>query len=134
MLVLLVIAVYTDLRTDKIKNQLIIAGLVLGLGNCIYEEGITGIPFWMFRLIIPIVLFYFLFHLGTMGAGDIKLFSMIAGFLTIREFFACVWVSFLAGGVISVGKIVFSYGQKAHIVHFSLPILVGYLYCLGVMN
>lgn len=123
-----------DLRTDKIRNQLIIAGMVLGLGNCIFEEGIKGILFWMFRLIIPIVLFYFLFHLGTLGAGDIKLFSMIAGFLTMKEFFMCVVVSFLAGGVIAIGKLIFLRGQKADTVHFSLPILVGYLYCLGVTN
>jgi len=123
-----------DIHTSKIKNQLIVAGLILGLGSSIYERGISVIPMWMLQVIIPIILFYFLFYLGTFGAGDIKLFSMIAGFLTIREFLICVAVSFFAGGILALGKLLFFSKRKhLHTIHFSIPILAGYIYCLEVI-
>lgn len=123
-----------DIHTDKIKNQLILVGLILGLGSSIYEKGISIIPMWILQVIIPIILFYLLFYLGTFGAGDIKLFSMIAGFLTIRELFICIATSFFAGGILALGKLLFSSRMKhPHTIHFSIPILAGYLYCLEVM-
>lgn len=136
LLFLLMVAVFTDARTDKIPNRLIITGLFLGLGTCILEEGVIGVPHWIFRISIPIILFYILFFFGTLGAGDIKLFSVIAGFLTMKEFFTCVTAAFLAAGVIALGKLIFSHKVKnPHTMHFSVPILAGYLYyCQGVMN
>ena len=61
-------AVFTDARSDKIPNRLIITGLFLGLGTCILEEGVIGIPHWILRISIPIILFYILFFFGTLGA------------------------------------------------------------------
>lgn len=51
---------------------------------------------------VPVILFYLLFLMHVLGAGDIKLFSMIGGILTIQELFLCIWYSFLAGGILSL--------------------------------
>lgn len=92
-------------------------------------------PFWFLQIIIPVVLFFLAFQIGGLGAGDIKLFSVISGFLTVEELWTVIVAAFLSGAVICVGKLVFANKVKyPHTVHFSIPILAGYLYYLGVLS
>lgn len=101
----------------------------------VYEKGMTSIPFWLIQVSIPVILFFMAFQIGGLGAGDIKLFSVIAGFLTMKDMWTCIVAAFLAGAVLSIGKIIFAKRMKQpHTIHFSVPILAGYLYYLGVMS
>lgn len=135
MLGILILAVCSDVRTEKIRNKLILAGLATGFLIQIYEKGISFIPLWFIQISIPIFLFYPIFRIGTLGAGDIKLFSVIAGFLTLKTWWVCVEAAFLAGAVMGLFKLLFkNYVKDAHTIHFSVPILAGYLYYLGVVR
>ncbi len=69
------------------------------------------------------------------SAGDIKLFSVIAGFLTLKTWWVCVEAAFLVGAAMGLFKLLFkNYVKDAHTIHFSVPILAGYLYYLGVVR
>ena len=126
MLGILILAVCSDVRTEKIRNKLILAGLATGFLIQIYEKGIS---------FIPLFLFYPIFRIGALGAGDIKLFSVIAGFLTLKTWWVCVEAAFLAGAAMGLFKLLFkNYVKDAHMIHFSVPILAGYLYYLGVVR
>ena len=128
MLGILILAVCSDVRTEKIRNKLILAGLATGFLIQIYEKGISFIPLWFIQISIPIFLFYPIFRIGALGAGDIK-------FLTLKTWWVCVEAAFLAGAAMGLFKLLFkNYVKDAHTIHFSVPILAGYLYYLGVVR
>lgn len=134
LLCIILAAVFSDIRTGKIRNRLILLGLVLGCGITFYEKGISDMPFWFIQITIPVILFFMAFRIGGLGAGDIKLFSVIAGFLTMEEWWTVMAAAFLSGAVICVGKLALNSQKRDHTIHFSIPILAGYLYYLGVMR
>lgn len=76
------------------------AGVILQ----VEKYGVAGIGFWMLGTIFPIIILFFLFFFKMLGAGDIKLFSVIGGICGIRFLCAVIIVSFLAGAVLSVVK------------------------------
>ena len=80
LVLLLVLAVLKDLESYKIPNKLIVIGLVNGFFISVYEHGGTGVIQWVLGIIIPVLLLSPLFLLKTLGAGDIKLFSVIGSF------------------------------------------------------
>ena len=55
--------------------------------------------FFLYHLNLFLVLLYLLFQMRALGAGDIKLFSMTGGILTIGELCRCMVYTFLAAGL-----------------------------------
>lgn len=157
--VILTLAVISDFKSDKIPNLLIGAGLGCGI---LWRIGIMG-DSWQQILVgigVPILLCFFLFLIRALGAGDIKLFSVIGCFWPITDLMACILLSFVAGAVISIGKLLihrqlfeslscfFHYclniyqthkiekypGReiKERQMHFSVAIYLGFLLTMGV--
>ena len=90
-----------------------------------------------------------------MGAGDIKLFSVIGGFTNFKTLTDCILAALLVGAIISVGKMLHnrnlqfslfkgsvfirellhgnfmsyrkSMVQKENLMHFSVAILLGFM-------
>lgn len=87
-----------DIRSGKISNRLIVLGMVFGGCLQVLQHHAEGIYFFLRNISVPIILFYLLFQMRVLGAGDIKLFSMIGGILTIQELFAIMAYSFIAAG------------------------------------
>lgn len=110
---------------------------------------------------LPVVLLYLLFLMRALGAGDIKLFSMIGGIWDIQVLMITIAVSFLAAAAMSFCKILYyrnfisrlrifkeyieqavlcrrilKYPQESqgnqHIIHFSIAILIGYAIAMEV--
>ncbi len=130
---LLVLAVMTDFRERRISNRLIAFGLFIGLILRILGEGSAGIVHFLVNISIPVILLFLLFQLRALGAGDIKLFSVVGGFLETRELLAVIAVAFLAASVIGLGKLLYQKlsarktdGNRT-LKHFSLEILIGYI-------
>ena len=156
---ILTVAVISDCRSDKIPNVLIIAGLGSGM---IWRIGICGDTWYQVALGIgcPVVIFFLLFLMHALGAGDIKLFSVIGCFWPFQDLISCIIFAFLAGAVISVSKLLihrqlseslscfFHYVQtiyqtkkiekypgrdiKKRQMHFSVAIYIGFFLTLGV--
>lgn len=150
-----------DIRSSKISNRLILGGLVTGLLIQVMECGVRGIGVFFINVSIPVILFYLLFLMRVLGAGDIKLFSVIGGIWNLKMLFMVIIVSFLAAAGISFCKMLYHrnfisrlsvFGTyvrqtvfcgrlqkypmesegKQHIIHFSITILIGFIMALEV--
>lgn len=99
---LLITATVQDIRSGRISNRLIVTGLMAGAVFQITEHGIWGIYYYLRNISVPVILLYLLFQMRVLGAGDIKLFSMIGSILTIRELCRCMVYGFAAGGLMAV--------------------------------
>lgn len=158
---LVLMAVYQDFKSMKVSNRLIVIGYVFGLGVTLLQKGQSGVAQYLLGIVVPVVLLFSLFVIRILGAGDIKLLSMIGGFLNFKELLWCIGLSFLIGAVESLlvllkeGILVegiedgASYlGQmlwekkllpnenrkdKRHLTHFTLSICLALVIVKGVM-
>jgi len=99
---------------------------------------------------------YLFYLIGVLGAGDIKLFSVIGGFTNLKTLTDCVLAAFVAGAVIAVLKMLYmrnlrislfkaqvflrelfsgkfssyrnGWVQEQNLMHFSVAVLLGMLY------
>lgn len=92
---LLTVAAVQDLESGRISNRLIATGLVIGMAGQIIEYQAWGIYYFLRNVSVPVILLYLLFQMRVLGAGDIKLFSMIGSILTTEELFRCMAYSFM---------------------------------------
>ncbi len=160
MLSVLLAAAVSDIRTGRISNQLIFAGLSFGIIFRVWNMGAFGIAVFIIHITIPVILFSVLFLMRVLGAGDIKLFSVISSVCTYQQLFYCIVASFLAGAVLALlktggfkklrvrilyftlyvtdvireRKIIpypYIFGHREETIPFSAAILLGYLISLG---
>lgn len=105
MVVILCLAACRDIRERKIPNMLILLGSV---GICIVRyaaEGETGLFDAGLSCLITIGVFLPLFLIRAFGAGDIKLFSLVAAMHGLKEAFQVCILWFMLAGVVSLGKL-----------------------------
>lgn len=159
--ILLTVAAVGDVRTGRISNWLILSGLGMGLSYHIWCEGPIGIIAFCVHAGVPVVLLFFLFLMRALGAGDIKLFSMISSIYSFREWCLCLAAAFVIGALWALVRMVrlhnlnrrllgfflyirtlfsersffaypFGAKEKDNTLPFSVAILLGYLFSLGV--
>lgn len=122
------------MREQRISNRLIVFGLIIGLILRVFGEGSIGIVHFLVNISIPVILLFLLFQLRALGAGDIKLFSVVGGFVETRQLVAVMAVSFVVAALVGIAKILYlkksdKYcGKKKTLIHFSFAILISYLY------
>ena len=122
----------------KISNRLIVCGLIWGLVLKIWGNGYVGILYFILNInsIIRLKRILF-FQMHALGAGDIKLFSLVGSFLTTKQLFLVMFDSFLFAAVLGMGKVVQLYlsqgGKKERFtkIHFSIEILLAVVYVTG---
>ena len=163
LLTFLVMAVVTDFKEMRISNRLIVSGLFWGLALRVMAEGYAGIAHFLMNISIPVILLFLLFLMRALGAGDIKLFSVVGGICGFQWLFLTMAASFLVGACMSLCKMAYhrsliarlavfgnyvrqslaegrilKYPQepegKQHIIHFSIAILIGYGITMGVIG
>lgn len=100
----LMAAVVMDFREMRISNRLIASGLYWGLAFRIMGEGCAGIVHFLVNISIPVIFLFLFFQLRALGAGDIKLFSVVGAFVTIRQLEYVIVSAFLAACVIGIVK------------------------------
>lgn len=111
-------AVFFDLRTGKIPNELILAALAAGAGWQIYAGGLPGILNFAGGVGIPVILLGIFFYFRMMGAGDLKLLGAVGGFLGIRRILPCMLWTFLAAGVYAGALVLYRRNLKERLLYF----------------
>ena len=91
-----------DLQSGKIPNGLIVTGLSCALVYQCMEYGIAGALIFLGGCLLPVFLLGILFYFRMIGAGDIKLFCMIGGYIGPEDCLNCMSLSILFGGIISL--------------------------------
>lgn len=130
-------AVYTDMTKTRISNRLIVLGLILGFFFRIITESYMGVLFFVVNLSIPVILLYLLFQVRALGAGDIKLLSMIGTFISAEQLLRLIVSAFCIGAVMGICKMgykfVFQKGKMSKLtkIHFSPAIFIAYLMVIG---
>lgn len=99
---LLLLAVITDLKSSKISNHLILIGIITGILFDVYEYERSGVSLWLPGILLPVILLFPLFLFKALGAGDIKLFSVIGSFYGAAYVVKSMAAAFLLGAVISL--------------------------------
>lgn len=98
---IVMLAVIQDLCLMKIRNNIILIGLILGMVFRIGGQGVSSVISGIGNVLFPILIFYLLFAAHIIGAGDIKLFSVIGSFVSFSQLVCCMAYAFLFGAVIS---------------------------------
>lgn len=94
-------AMLLDLKTRKIDNRYLIAGWAAGGIIALLQPFSGGLLRYLGGALLPVLLLYILFYYRMMGAGDIKLLSVLGGMLGIRSSIFLLICSFLAGGILA---------------------------------
>ncbi len=157
LLPVLIAAVIMDYRSLKISNRLIVAGLALGLILHLpyTAEGLLSV---LWNISFPVILLYLFYLVGALGAGDVKLFSVVGAFVNFKVLFSSIVLSMVLGATFSLVRL-FASGQPlvllkngcrhlgaaalgdirsyergmelSNVIHFSLPILLGTVGAMG---
>lgn len=102
---LLTAACYYDYRKKKIPNYLIVVMALTGAVWQFVMSGPWGAAFSVFQMVLIGGILYPLFKIGAMGAGDVKLLGVTAGFLPFKKNFVFLFVSLLIAALISLVKL-----------------------------
>lgn len=95
-------AVFFDLRKGKIPNELIVIGLILGCCFQIRQAKAVGLLLFLGGACIPVVLGAGIYYFRMMGAGDMKLWAVVGGFLGPQRAVYCMIASLFVGAVLSI--------------------------------
>ena len=152
LLIVLILAVFQDIKFYKIKNITIIVGLFLGIVLNIFLKLKFTTKNEIISKVICILVLIFCYLIKAIGAGDVKLFIVCAFFVDEVIFINIIIQSFLIGAIISIVKILnekrineiylkinliirdilegrvdridIDKTKKENIIHFSIPILL----------
>ncbi len=103
---LLGVACYYDYRQGRIPNYLLILMFILGWGCEVFAQGVRGAVSFPLESLAVMLLLYPLFKIGGLGAGDVKLFGICAGYLPKDKFLMFLFHSLLIAAVISLIKMI----------------------------
>jgi len=100
--IVLLIAVITDMRFQKIPNWLTYPSIIIGM---IYHTGIRGHDGLFFSIGgagVGILVLSFFYLMGGIGAGDVKLMGAVGGFLGPKGTFIAFLFTSIVGGIYSL--------------------------------
>jgi prepilin peptidase CpaA len=110
LMALLAAATWTDIRSNRIPNALVVAGAIVGVA-CGLAPGGIGLEDTALGVVAGFFLLLPLYAIGIMGAGDVKLMAMTGIFLGVNATLLAGLATFAAGGILAVG-----YGLKSGVM------------------
>ena len=115
-----------DARDYKIPNELIILGYIGGLLLNLHSYQIMGVAIFITKAIWPILLLSLLTVVKGLGAGDVKLFSVMSTMVGAADLVTTFIYSLMIAGVIAIGLCI----KNGHIVkrklHYSYYIAAAF--------
>ena len=100
--IVLVIATITDLRSRRIPNWLVLPFLVAGIVVSGLSHGWHGIGQSLLGFALGGVLFGFLYWMGGMGMGDVKLLAAIGAWIGPGQLVVALVLTGIVGGVMAL--------------------------------
>ena len=102
--VLLVVACFYDYRKRRIPNLLLLIMYAVGWVYRSLDIGAAGLFLFPAESVGVMLLMYPLFKIGILGAGDIKLYGICAGYLPSDKFLYFLFFSMLIAVIFSLFK------------------------------
>ena len=130
--VFLVAACSYDYRERRIPNYLILWMAIAGVGWRLWNGGTRGGLWYLGQAALVMAVLYPFFKIGGLGAGDVKLLGVAAGYLPAEKILGFLFCSLLVAAMISLVKFRKKGGKRqSRGVCLSGPILVSVLLFLG---
>jgi len=98
--------IYCDGGWRRIPNFITLPLMVIGLVAQGLMHGWLGMGYSVAGFLVGAGLFFPLYWLRGMGAGDLKLIAAIGAFLSLRLIFSVVFFTVLSGGVLGLAWLV----------------------------
>lgn len=114
---LLLLACCFDYIRQKIPNLLLLGILAAGLADAFRGGGIE-VPLFIVRGLAVIAVFYPFFRIGTIGAGDVKLLGICAGYFSGGRILSFLFVSMLVSAIFSLIKLCREKNIKQRLLYF----------------
>jgi prepilin peptidase CpaA len=102
-LAVLAVATYTDLRSRRIPNWLVLPFLAAGLVVSGWVGGWAGLGRGLEGVALAAFLFGIFFVMGGMGAGDVKLCAAIGAWVGPKQMLMALVITGIVGGIMAVG-------------------------------
>lgn len=99
LLLLVAIAAVYDIRFRRIPNWLVLTGLLAGVGLNTFLQQWSGVRTSLLGIILAFLIYFPLYLLRGMGAGDVKLMAAIGAIVGPANWFGIFIVSALLGGI-----------------------------------
>ena len=103
-LLVLAVAMFTDLRSRRIPNWLVLPFLLAGLAVSTLLYGGRGLLSGVEGALLAAALLGVFCFLGGMGAGDLKLCAAIGAWIWPEQLAAALILTAIAGGLIAVAR------------------------------
>ncbi len=101
-IIILTVAVITDIRLTRIPNWLTFPSMLFGICYHTYTNGFHGFVLCVAGLLLGICIFVPGYIVASMGAGDVKLMGAVGAFLGPGGVFAAVLATAIVGGLYAV--------------------------------
>jgi len=99
-------ACWFDVRTRRIPNRLTFPAAALGVAVAIIGHGSGGMFSSAAGLFVGLAVFFPLFLLRGLGAGDVKLMAALGAWVGTSMIFGVAFYTCLAGGVLALAMVV----------------------------
>jgi len=106
-----------DIRTRKIPNWLVLAGLIAGFGVNVYLEKWPGLRSALLGFGLASLVYFPLYLLRGVGAGDVKLMMAVGAIVGPATWFTIFVVTSLIGGAIAVLYLLGSRGLSSALLN-----------------
>jgi prepilin peptidase CpaA len=101
-LIVLAVATFTDLRSRRIPNWLVYPFLLAGIAVSGWLYGGPGIVESLAGLGVGVLIYGFLYWMGGMGAGDVKLCAAIGAWIGPSQLIIALVITAIAGGIMAL--------------------------------
>jgi prepilin peptidase CpaA len=102
LIIMVAIAAGFDVKYRRIPNWLVVTGLVWGIAMNVFLFGWPGLKTSLIGIGIAFVIYFPLFMLRGMGAGDVKLMMAIGALVGPANWFLIFMITGILGGVIAL--------------------------------
>ncbi len=103
---ILIVAVAFDLATRKVPNWLIVLGYLIGISTMTIKYGWSYI--YLIRAIWPVLALFIFYYIKALGAGDIKLFSVLSIFCPTKMMISFIITSFVVAAIYGIVKLLYA--------------------------
>lgn len=105
---LAVAIIYMDVRYRRIPNKLVLVTLITGIFLNLVFRGWHGLTSSLEGMAVAFGTMFLLHLVGTMGAGDVKLFAAVGSIVGISSVLQTLMVVALMGGLLAFGKMIYA--------------------------
>jgi len=110
LMIVLLIAIVTDLHSSRIPNWLTFSAMGFALAGHAWLGSMHGVLFSLAGLGTGLGLFFLIYLAGGIGAGDVKLMAAIGAFVGVYGVLSSAWLAMVVGGVYAIAAMCYQWG------------------------